>query len=126
MIVEGKKWRTYYNHIIRQVFRIFLHYNIIISVIMNYSRFSTTIDLTTELEIKKRRDAFIKQHVEKNKLILLKCDYFGVDSYYYNHHTKTLYKVCNVYNKYTDSSSIEPNFEVSNDTHILSLNNLLF
>jgi hypothetical protein len=92
---------------------------------MFFSKFIPTIDSTTELEIKKRRDDLIKQHVEKHKLILLKCDYFGVDSYYYNYHTKTMYKVCNVYNKYIDRG-ITPNFEVSNDTHILSINNLLF
>ena len=90
---------------------------------MNYSSFIPTIDRTTDVNIARVRSDFINQYVERNNLILLKCDYFGVDNYYYNNATKTMYKVCNVYNKYIDTG-ITPIFEISNDTHILELNNL--
>lgn len=91
---------------------------------MNYSSFDSTDELNTNTKNTILKTDIIKQYVEKNGLILLKCDYFGVDSYYYNKSTKIMYKVCNVYNKYADRS-IQPIFEISNDAHILWLNNLL-
>ena len=97
---------------------------------MNYSIFEPSIDpdqslVDNEQKMVTRRSDLIRDHVLKNNLIPLNCDYFGMDSYYYNYTTKTMYKVCNVYNKYIDRG-IEPNFEISTDYHILSLNNLIF
>lgn len=70
-----------------------------------------------------RRSDLIREHVQAYNLSPLKCDYFGMDSYYYDKATKIMYKVCNVYDKYADKS-IKPIFEVSTDEHILQINNL--
>ena len=93
---------------------------------MNYSSFKPQMEydpvlVDAETKIITRRSDLIREHCQKNNLITLKCDYFGMDSYYYHKETKTMYKVCIVYDKYRDHSII-PNFEVSTDAHILSLN----
>lgn len=95
---------------------------------MNYSIFEPSIDpdqslVDNEQKMVTRRSDLIRDHVLKNNLIPLNCDYFGMDSYYYNSETKTMYKVCNVYDKYKDTS-FTPIFEISTDAHILALNNI--
>ena len=95
---------------------------------MNYSSFKPSIEydpvlVDAETKIITRRSDLIREHAQKNNLIQLKCDYFGMDSYYYHKETKTMYKVCIVYDKYRDCSII-PIFEVSNDEHILTLNHI--
>ena len=64
----------------------------------------------------------IQKFVEDNNLIKLKCDYFGMVSYYYDKHNKTMYKVCNIITM--SNKSTIPKFEVSNDSHILEINNI--
>lgn len=64
----------------------------------------------------------IQKIVEDNNLIKLECDYFGMDSYYYDKHNKTMYKVCNIITM-SNKSEI-PKFEVSYDSHILEINNI--
>jgi len=95
---------------------------------MNYSSFKPSVErepvlINNENGTITSRSDLIREHVRKNNLIPLKCDYFGMDSYYYHKETKTMYKVCIVYNKYRDHSII-PNFEVSTDAHILTLNHI--
>ena len=93
---------------------------------MNHSSYKETNESIINMkENNKLRQEYIHKYSKIHNLILLKCDYFGMNSYYYNYTTKTMYKVCNVYNKYIDRG-IEPNFEISTDYHILSLNNLIF
>ena len=88
---------------------------------LNYSRFEPIIDL--EKIEKKRKDNqtrknLIKEYVEKHDLIKLECDYLGMDSYYYDNKTKTMYRVCNIGNP-------KPKFKISDDKHILKLNNII-
>jgi hypothetical protein len=95
---------------------------------MNYSTFSPSNDfdhiiVDAENKTITRRSDLIRDHVRDHNLIPLICDYFGMDSYYYDNDKKLLYKVCNVYDKYKDTS-IVPIFEVSDDAHILTLNKL--
>ena len=98
---------------------------------MNYSPFELTIDpdqydqyvVDNGKRIIIRRADLIRDHVRENNLIPLQCGYFGLDSYYYHNETKTMYKVCNIYNRFTDIS-FNPTFEVSTDAFILALNNL--
>ncbi len=76
-------------------------------------------------EEQKQRTELIAQYVKTNGLTRLECNYFGMDNYYYNHETKTMYKV-NVLcpSKYSKHEA-SPIFEVSHDAHILELNHLL-
>ena len=64
----------------------------------------------------------IQKFVDDNNLIKLNCDYFGMDSYYYDKNNNTMYKVCNIITM-SDKSTI-PKFEVSYDSHILEINNI--
>lgn len=68
-------------------------------------------------EIHEERQRRIKQYVEDNNLTKLECDYFGMDSYYYDNKTQKLYKVCNI-------GGSNPKFVLDNDPHILELNRL--
>jgi len=65
------------------------------------------------------KDDYIKKH----GLIELKCDYMGMDSYYWSPTSKTMFIVNNIT---SDSryGTTTPVFAVSNDNHILSLNGL--
>lgn len=67
-------------------------------------------------KIHKERQSNIKAFVDDKKLTKLKCDYFGMDSYYDNI-TPQVYKVCNI-------GGSKPNFVLDNNPHILKLNNL--
>ena len=88
---------------------------------MNFGRFEplppTEDEKNKRAEIHKERQQRIKQFVEDKKLTKLKCDYFGMDSYYYDNITPQVYKVCNI-------GGSHPKFELDNDPHILHLNNL--
>ena len=68
-----------------------------------------------------RRQELIKQFVMKNGYVKLKCDYLGMDSYYYDTTRKIMYKVCNICDWTGD---VIPKFEISNDEHILRLNSI--
>ena len=76
--------------------------------------------MSREVNLKRRH--LIESHVKKNGLVELKSDYLGMDSFYYDTKTKTMYKVTNVCGWGRESN---PTFEVSNDQHILKLNSLL-
>ena len=67
------------------------------------------------------RQQLIQKFVRENKLIELKSDYFGMDSYYYSKEKNTMYKVTNICDY---SNNVTPNFEISQDQHIIKLNNL--
>lgn len=67
------------------------------------------------------RQQLIKKFVIENKLIELQSDYYGMDSYYYSKKKNTMYKVCNICDY---SNNVNPNFEISRDQHIITLNNL--
>ena len=88
---------------------------------LDYSKFEPMID-TEKIEKRKKdnqtRRNSIKEYVEKHDLIKLECDYLGMDSYYYDNKTKTMYRVCNIGNP-------KPNFKISNDIHILQLNKII-
>jgi hypothetical protein len=93
---------------------------------MEYTKF-TPLPKTDEEIIEEHAKHTIRQDniqkmVDDNNLIKLKCDYFGMDSYYYNKNNKTMYKVSNI-NTMFDKSTI-PIFEVSYDSHILEINNI--
>ena len=96
---------------------------------MEYAKFTplpkTDEEITEEHAKNTTRQDNIQKFVEDNNLIKLECDYFGMDSYYYDKNNNTMYKVCNIINMYdkSDKSTI-PNFEVSYDSHILEINNI--
>ena len=94
---------------------------------LNYSDFildEETIQKKKAIELNKntKRGQLIKNHVVRNGYILLKNDYFGMDSYYYDKPNKLMYKVCNICDW---SGDINPVFEISRDEHILKLNSLI-
>ena len=68
------------------------------------------------------RDQLIQNHVAKHGLVELKCDYYGMDSYYYDKLTKVMYKVDRICNW---NENPNPVFEISHDLHILKLNSLI-
>ncbi len=70
----------------------------------------------------RQRQQLIKNHVMSNGYIELKCDSYGMDSYYYDKTRKVMYKVSNICDWNED---IHPIFEISNDEHILKLNSLI-
>ena len=93
---------------------------------MKYAEF-TPLPKTNEERIKEQemhttRQNNIQKIVDDNNLIQLKCDYLGMDSYYYNKNKKIMYKVHNINTRF-DNSAI-PTFEVSHDSYILKLNNI--
>ena len=93
---------------------------------MEYAKFTplpkTDEEIIEEQATHKTRQDNIQKFVDDNNLIKLKCDYFGMDSYYYDTNYKTMYKVCNIITM-SDKSTI-PKFEVSYDSHILEINNI--
>jgi hypothetical protein len=93
---------------------------------MEYAKFTplpkTDEEIIEEHTTHTTRQDNIQKIVDDKNLIKLKCDYFGMDSYYYNKNNKTMYKVCNI-NTMFDKSTI-PKFEVSYDSHILEINNI--
>lgn len=94
---------------------------------LSYSDFTLdeeTIQKKKAIELNRntKRGQLIKNHVIRNGYILLKSDYLGMDSYYYDKTKKTVYKVCNICSWYED---INPVFEISMDQHILKLNSLI-
>jgi len=100
---------------------------IIIIMKLNYSDFildAETIQNKEDIELNKntKRGQLIKNHVIRNGYILLKSDYFGMDSYYYDKTKKIMYKVCNICDWKGDQN---PVFEISRDQHILKLNSLI-
>lgn len=94
---------------------------------MEYAKFiplpKTDEEIAEEHEKHTTRQDNIQKFVDDNNLIKLKCDYFGMDSYYYDTNYKTMYKVCNIITM-SDKSTI-PKFEVSYDSHILEINHAL-
>lgn len=70
------------------------------------------------------RQQLIQQHVKKHGWIELQCDYFGMDSYYYDTKQKIMYRVTNVVG-WNPNRDISPVFEVCRDEHILKLNSLM-
>ncbi len=101
-------------------------YKYIIMKQTNYASFildESEQNTKREQEIKRntKRQQLIKSIVKTNGLIELKCDYFGMDSYYYDVLRKNMYKICNVCDDWRD---INPTFEISTDEHILKLNSL--
>ena len=93
---------------------------------MEYAKFiplpKTDEEIAEEHAKHTTRQDNIQKFVDDNNLIKLKCDYFGMDSYYYDTNYKTMYKVCNIITM-SDKSTI-PKFEVSYDSHILEINNI--
>lgn len=95
---------------------------------MEYAKFTpspkTDEEIIEEQAKQKTRQDNIQKFVDDNNLIKLECDYFGMDSYYYDNNN-TMYKVCNIINMSdkSDKSTI-PKFEVSYDSHILEINNI--
>ena len=93
---------------------------------MEYAKFTplpkTDEEIIEEHATHKTRQDNIQKFVDDNDLIKLKCDYFGMDSYYYDKNNKTMYKVSNIITM-SDKSTI-PKFEVSCDSHILEINNI--
>jgi hypothetical protein len=67
------------------------------------------------------RQNLIQSHVAKNGLVKLKSHTFGMESYYYDDKTKTIYKVNNVREWFND----DVRFEIVPDTEtILRINSL--
>ena len=93
---------------------------------MEYAKFiplpKTDEEIAEEHAKHTTRQDNIQKFVDDNNLIKLKCDYFGMDSYYYDTNYKTMYKVSNIITM-SDKSTI-PKFEVSYDSHILEINNI--
>jgi len=94
---------------------------------LNYSKFESNQEEEIEKMFiqniqHKKRSELIQQHIINNKYIKLECDYFGMDSYYYDKNKKIMYKVCDICGW---SGDITPIFEISTDEHILKLNSLL-
>ena len=71
-----------------------------------------------QIERYNKRQKNIKKIVENNHYVKLKCNFFGMDSYYYDKKTTNIYKVCNV-------GGIDPIFVLDNDPHIFELNDML-
>jgi hypothetical protein len=93
---------------------------------LNYSPFLSSIEEiqnaeTILEEANAKRAELIKQRVASDKLVELKSDYLGMETYYYNKEKKQMYKVCNIC---VWSEDYEPNFILSYDRHILQLNSL--
>lgn len=65
----------------------------------------------------------IQKYVEEHKLIPLKCNNFGTNSYFYDKETNTMYAVDNFIGTYKSSSI--PIFKVSTEEPILVLNGLV-
>lgn len=90
---------------------------------LNYSEFTPSSyhsDIQSSQNAERQR--LIKNHVMMNGYIELKSDYRNVDSYYYDKSKKRMYKVCN----HCDwSGNVNPVFEISNDEHILQINDSL-
>lgn len=66
----------------------------------------------------------INRIVQEHDLIKLRCDYFGMSSFYYDRKTRTLYEVNDVLSQSKFCSGGNEIFRVSHDQHILRLNNL--
>jgi hypothetical protein len=93
----------------------------------NYGNFTRSNDDIKREEqnkntINAKRQELIQQHVRNNGLVKLKSDYLGMDSFYYDKRTKTMYKLCNICDS---SKNINPIFNISTDQHILKLNSLI-
>jgi hypothetical protein len=99
---------------------------------MNYN-FENVLEHTTQYSneqlnlnnersrLNNERRRLIQKIVCDNQLILLSCDYLGMDSYYYSKQKNLMYKVCNICD-YTNN--VNPTFEISYDKHIIELNKL--
>ena len=72
----------------------------------------------------KLRQEYIKKYAEDNNMVLLKSDYWCMDSYYYHEKYKRMYKVSNNFS-FTDKS-LTPQFELCNDNHIMKLNGITY
>ena len=81
----------------------------------------TSNALRNQAPYNQMRQQLIQKIVRENKLIELESDYYGMDSYYYSKEKNTMYKVCNICDY---SNNVTPNFEISRDQHIITLNNL--
>lgn len=82
---------------------------------LNYSDF-----ILDEETIQKKEAVELNKNTKRGQLI--KNDYFGMDSYYYDKTKRIMYKVCNICDWNGD---INPVFEISRDEHILKLNSLI-
>lgn len=94
----------------------------------SYSTFEPTPPTQEEREeeinrVRLRQD-YIKKYAKDNDMVLLKCDYWGMDSYYYDEKYKRMYKVCNVFS--FEDKSLTPHFELCNDTHIMEINEITY
>ena len=94
----------------------------------NYSNFKPTPPTEEENNEEMRkitlRQEYIKQYAKDNNMVLLKSDYWCMDSYYYDEKYNRMYKVSNHFS-FTDKL-LTPHFELCNDTHIMKLNGITF
>lgn len=94
---------------------------------MHYSEFVLTPEERADKDKVKRekqleRNALINKHVIDNKLVELKSDELGMNSYYYDTTRKIMYKVLNLY---IEGYVVEPVFSISDNQHILQYNSLI-
>lgn len=94
---------------------------------MHYSEFVLTPEERADKDTVKRekqleRNALINKHVFDNKLVELKSDELGMNSYYYDTTRKIMYKVLNLY---IEGYAVEPVFSISDNQHILQYNSLI-
>jgi hypothetical protein len=91
---------------------------------LEYSSFELLDEQRKEKENEYKRIQMIRQNkikkiVDYNNLILLKNEYFDMNSYYYSEKYKKMYVVSNIGEKDED-----PIFQISNDCRIMILNNI--
>jgi uncharacterized membrane-anchored protein len=94
---------------------------------MYYSEFTLTDEERADknrvnLEKQLERNALIEQYVIDNKLVKLKSNEYGMDSYYYDTTTKKMYKV---HNLYIEGHAVQPFFCDSDNQNILLYNSLI-
>lgn len=90
---------------------------------LSFGKFTPSLpDKTKDMERNRERGRLIEAYVKNHNLVALKSDYLGMDSYYYDPKTRLMYKVHNCAGPF--DASIEPQFQISRDSHIMRLNNL--
>ena len=77
-----------------------------------------------ELRKIKLRQNYIKKYAEDNNYVLLKSDYWCMDSYYYDKKYNRMYKVSNHFS--FNDKLLTPHFELCNDDHIMKLNGITY
>lgn len=103
-----------------------MEFNIKISQGNKQMKYSTFIPMSDEDEDElnnRMRVEYIKNYANMKKWTLLKSDYFGTDSYYYDNTQNIMYKVSNRFGIL--GNTLEPIFVVCEDPHILELNNII-